>query len=170
MDWQNMIGGLISQYTSGQGATSPQEAHEHYDQIASAVPTGVLGSVIGPALSSLGGQQVMERVFNSATEMNPQQRSGLVGSLLNGFNSSGADVPSLLGQLGINPAVADNPHEASPEEVAKLAAHAHETAPGIFNQAMAFYAEHPTLVKVLGTMAVAAIARNLTASSSNTNS
>jgi hypothetical protein len=170
MDWQNMIGDLLNQYMSGQGATSRQEARAHYDQIADAVPTDVLGSVIGPALSSLGGQQVMERVFNSATEMNPEERSGLVRSLLNGFGSSGIDLTSLLGQLGINPGVADNPQEASPEEVAKLATHAQEHEPSIFNQAMAFYAEHPTLVKVLGTMAVAAIARNLTASSSNTNS
>ena len=51
MNWQNMIGGLLDQYTSGTGAANRQEAHEHYDQIAGAVPTNVLGSVIGPALA-----------------------------------------------------------------------------------------------------------------------
>jgi len=161
MDWQNMLGGLLNQATGAAGATNQQEVHGLFDQLAGAVPSSTLGSVIGPALSSLGTQQVMEHVLNSASVMNPQQREGLVGSLLNGFSSSGTNVQSLLGQLGINPSVADNPQEASPEEVAKLAAHAHENEPGVFHNAMAFYSEHPTLVKAMGTVAVAVIVKHL---------
>ncbi len=161
MEWTNMLGGLLQQYSQGQGATNRQQASEDYDQIAGAVPPDMLGSLIGPALSSLGSQQVTERVFNSASVMDPTQRGGLVGSLLQGFLNNGADIGSLLGALGVNPAVAQDPSQATPEEVAALATHAHDSEPGIFDKAMGFYAEHPTLVKVLGTLAVAAIARNL---------
>ncbi|HZS10374.1 MAG TPA: hypothetical protein VFD58_36430 [Blastocatellia bacterium] len=167
MNWQNAIGGLLEQYASGSGAASRQEARDHYDQISSAVPTDVLGQLIGPALASLGSQQVSERVYNSATEMSPDQRGSLVGTLLQGLGSSvgAAALPALLGQLGVNRSVIDDPTNASPDDVAKLATHAHENDPSLFERAMSFYAEHPTLVKVLGTMAVAAIARNLSARS-----
>lgn len=161
MSFMDQIGGLLNQYMSGSGASNREEARQHYDQIAGAVPPGLLGSVIGPALSSLGADQVHERIYNSATEMSPQQRGGFLGTLLGGLSSSGVDVGSLLGQLGIRPDVADNPEQASPEDVAKLATHAEQTNPTIFQQAMNFFAEHPTLVKVLGTMAIAAIAKKL---------
>jgi hypothetical protein len=161
MDWQGMIGGLLNQYVQGRGATNRQEARDHYDQISGSVPKDLLGSIIGPALSSLGTEQVKERIFNSATEMDTQQRAGFFQNLLSGFQASGTDPLSLLSRLGISSTVADDPGLASPEDVAKLAAHAQLTDPSIFDRAMSFYAEHPTLVKVLGTMAVAAIAKQL---------
>jgi hypothetical protein len=161
MDWQNLVGGLLNQYMQGGGARNRQEARDHYDQISSAVPTDLLGSIIGPALSSLGTQQVQERIYNSATEMDTQQRAGFLEKLLGGYRSSGTDIFSLLGNLGINSSVANNPGQASPEEVAKLAAYTQQNDPGLFDRAMEFYAENPTLVKVLGTMAVTAIAKQL---------
>jgi hypothetical protein len=161
MGFMDDIGGLLNQYVNNNGATNRQEAREHYDQIHNNVPQDLLGSVIGPALASLGQQQVQERIYNSATEMDQQQRGSFVQTLLSGFLSSGVNIPSLLGQLGIGQQVADNPYDATPDDVAKLATHAQQTDPSIFDRAMQFYAEHPTLVKVLGTMAVTAIARNL---------
>jgi F0F1-type ATP synthase membrane subunit c/vacuolar-type H+-ATPase subunit K len=161
MSFMEQIGGLLSAYTSGSGATNRQEARDHYDQISSAVPLDMLASVIGPALSSLGTSQVQERIFNSATEMTPEQRGGFMQSLLGGLMGSGANLPGLLSSLGIGQSVIDNPESATPEDVSKLAAHTHDNEPGIFQKAMEFYAEHPTLVKVLGTMAIAAIARQI---------
>lgn len=161
MSFLNQIGGLLNQYLSGSGATNREEAHGHYDQIAQAVPGDILGSVIGPALGSLGAQQVQERIQNSAAEMNPEQRAGFLQTLLGGYRSSGVDLSSLLSQLGIRSSVADNPSQASPQDVAKLAAHAHQTNPDIFNRAMSFYGDHPRLVKVLGAVAITAIAKKL---------
>lgn len=161
MSFINQIGGLLNQYLSGGGATNREEARTHYDQISQAVPPGVLGSVIGPALSSLGTDQVQERIRNSATEMNPDQRAGFLNSLLGGYRSSGVNLSSLFSQLGIRSSVATNPQDASPDEVAKLAAHAHQENPDLFNRAMAFYSEHPLLVKILGAAAITAIAKNL---------
>lgn len=83
----------------------------------------------------------------------------MVSSLLGSLGNSGVDIQGLLSQLGISPAVAENPGQATPDEVAAITAHAHENHPGIFAQAMALYEEHPTLIKTLGAVAVAAIAR-----------
>jgi hypothetical protein len=161
MGFMDQIGGLLNQYMNEGGPYSREEAHDHYDQIHQAVPTDLLGSIIGPALNSLGGEEVEKRIYNSATEMNPAQRGGFLETLLNAYRSSGANIPHLLGNLGINQNVAYQPEQVSPTEVAKLATHAQRTNPNIFQQAMSFYAQHPTLVKVLGSMAIASIAKQL---------
>ncbi len=163
MNWQDAIGGMLEQYAGGSAAPSQEEAHDHYDQIHSAVPTDLLSSLIGPALSSLGTSQVLGQILNSATAMNSDQRGGLVGTLLQGLGGSvgAAALPALLSQLGVSQGVLNNPQSATPEEVAAIAAHAHENDPSVFERAMQFYGEHPTLVKALGTVAVAAIARHL---------
>ena len=45
--------------------------------------------------------------------------------------------------------------------MAKLAAHAQATNPGLLQEAMSFYSQHPTLVKAFGTVAIAKIASSL---------
>jgi hypothetical protein len=54
-----------------------------------------------------------------------------------------------------------NPQNATPQDVAKVAGYTKDNNPDLFHEAMGFYAEHPTLVKVMGTMAIAAIAQRL---------
>lgn len=161
MNIMDQIGSILNQYADGNGKVDRQQARSDYDQIASTVPTGVLGSLIGPALAALGHDQVKERIFNSATEMTPQQRGGFLGQILGGLRGSGIDVGSFLQKIGVSNTVEQNPEQASPEDVAKVAAEAEQTNPTIFQQAMSFFAEHPTLVKVLGTMAITMIAKSL---------
>ena len=155
----DQISGLLNNVMSGN--LSEQETHEHYDQISQAVPPQTLGNIIGPALAGLGAGQFQQGITNSAAQMSPDQRGGLVGSLLGGLGSSGMNVGSLLSQLGVNQAVAANPQSATPEETAKIAAHAQATNPGLLQDAMSFYSQHPTLVKALGTVAIAKIASSL---------
>mgnify|MGYP006920645457 CR=1 FL=1 len=61
----------------------------------------------------------------------------------------------------MDPSVASNPQAASAQDVAKVAAYAKDERPDLFHKAMEFYAEHPLLVKTMGTLAVAAIAKRL---------
>ncbi len=154
MDWQNMIGGVLNQLT---GSAQGQDPHSQYDQLLNVVPAGVLGSMIGPALGSMATNELTQHILGSANAMDPQQRGTLFSSLLSAFTSQGTDPSSLLSQIGVNPAVAVDPQSATPEDVAALAAHAHQNAPDVFHKAMEFYGEHPVLVKTLGTVAVGAI-------------
>jgi hypothetical protein len=157
------ISDLLRRYGVGDGASNREEARQHYDQIARAVPEDVLASVIGPAVGSLPSDQIETRVRNSATEMTPQQRGGFLETLLGGLGGaqSGGGLTSILDRIGVSPQVAQNPQAATPEEVGKIAAYAKQERPDVFHQAMGFYAKHPTLVKVLGTLAISAIAKNL---------
>jgi hypothetical protein len=155
------ISNIANMYASGGGATSHQEAGEHYQQVSNAVPTSILGSVIGPALASLGTQEMTQKILDSAGEMRPQQRGSLFENLLGGLTPSGTDPSSLLSNLGIAPAVASDPNSATPEDVAALAAHAKETNPDVFQSAMSFFGEHPALVKTFGAVAIGAIIKGL---------
>jgi hypothetical protein len=154
------IGGLLDQYANGQGAATREEAQEHYDQIAQHVPPDVLRGTIGPAIGGLEGEQVEDRIRRSASRMTPEQRGGMLSQLLGGLAGAGG-LREVLGRIGVDPSVASNPQAASPQDVAKVAAYAKDERPDLFHKAMEFYAEHPVLVKTMGTLAVAAIAKRL---------
>jgi len=159
MDWQTTVGDL--QAGEGQGFDDIDPG-QLFEQIARVLKGGLLRSVIGPALSSLGTEGVREQVASSANSMNEQQRTGLAKTLLSGLSSHGIDLGPILKRLGIDPAVAENPGEAKAEDLAKLAAHAHEHDHGLFNRAMEFYTEYPLLMQTLGAIAIASIITYLT--------
>lgn len=76
--------------------------------------------MIGTAFTSLGGTGRAEKLNSVTSFLSPELKADLVGSALNKIGASGADLQALLSQLGINPAIADNPEEATPEELARL--------------------------------------------------
>ena len=162
MSFLDRLGGVLQQYQSGSATPSREEAHAHYDQIAREVPSNVLAGSIGPALGTLEPGDVESRVARSAAQMTPEQRGGLLGTLLGGLGTgSGGGLGDLLGRIGVSPSVAQNPQQASPEDVARVAGYARQNQPDLLHRAGDFYAQHPTLVKALGTAAIVAIARNL---------
>ncbi|HVE65609.1 MAG TPA: hypothetical protein VNC59_03435 [Thermoanaerobaculia bacterium] len=162
MSSRNPIDELLRRYGLGDGPANREEARAHYDRIAAEVPEDELASAIGPALETLPLDQIETRVRNSATEMTPEQRGGILETLLGGLGSAqGGGLRNVLEQIGVSPRVAENPQQATPEDVGKVAAYAKQERPEIFDRAMAFYAKNPTLVKVLGTLAITAIAKNL---------
>jgi len=166
MGFFDQISGMLEQYTS-QTHVPREQAHQDYDTIAATVPPNVLGSVIGPALSSLGAGEVEQRIRNSAEQMGPSTRSQFLQKLLNAIGGGG-NTASVLSQAGVDPSLAQQPERASADDVAKVAAQVHQSHPDGFNSAMEFYTAHPTLVKVLGTMAIAKIAQHLSAQSRST--
>lgn len=161
MGFLDQIGGVLEQYTSGANV-SREQAHADYDKIAASVPPNVLGSIIGPALSSLGANEVETRIRNSASEMAPPARGEFLEKLLGAIRGAGGNPSTVLSKAGVDPSVAQQPQSASPDVVARVAAAVHKSHPDAFNAAMSFYNEHPTLVKVLGAAAIAKIAQHLT--------
>ena len=158
MSLLDQLGGVLNNVMGGN--LSEQQTQDHYDQIANSVPQNQLGAAIGPALASLGSGEIQQRVSNSAAQMDSQQRGNMVQTLLGGLGNAG-NLGGLLSQLGISPSVQNDPQTATPDDLGKLAAHAQTNNPGVFHEAMSFYSAHPTLVKALGTAAIAGIARHL---------
>jgi hypothetical protein len=150
----DQIGGILQQYADGR-TPNDADVHAHYDQIAATVPPDQLGGVLGPALSQLATSVLGNRIGATAVQMPAPQRAQFVQTLLAGLT------PTLLARLGVSPGIGADPASASPTDIGALAAHAKEERPEVFNRAMALYAEHPLLVKMLGTLAVAKVAQHL---------
>jgi hypothetical protein len=158
MSFLDQLGPLLQQYTGGRAASTEAEAHTHYDQITAAVPPHELAPVIGPALTRLSPEDLRERVSASATQMSASQRGSLVQTIIAGL---GPNVASVLSSLGLDPGLAQHPADATGADAGALAAHVQQARPDIFNQAMGMFAQHPALVKMLGAVAIAKIAQQL---------
>jgi hypothetical protein len=161
MSFLDQIGSILDQYKAG-AMPSREEAHLHYDEIARTVPTDVLAQSIGPALQTMDTQHLKEKIAQAAAQMTPQQRSAFMREILGGLTAgSDASLASEVTRAGVSPSVAQDPSTATPQDVGSIAAYAKEHQPELFRRATEFYAQHPTLVKVLGTVAIASIARRL---------
>jgi hypothetical protein len=159
MSFLDQLGPLLQQYAGGHPSATDAEAHDHYDQIAAAVPPHQLAPTIGPALTTLSPDDLRQRISASAAAMSAPQRGTLMQTMLSGL---GPNVASVLATLGLDPSLAQHPTEATGADAGTLAAHVQQERPEIFNQAMAVYAQHPMLVKMLGAVAIAKIAQQLT--------
>lgn len=166
------LGSLLQQYIGGPAAAG-QHTENHFDQAAQAVPTDILSAGLAamfrsdqtPAFGQMAGQ-----MFGQA---NPNQQAGMLNSLIASMgpavlasllNKSGSGggalggLGDLLGQLtGGGAAPALTPAQASqvsPEQVQVIVDHAQQADPSIVDQLSNFYAEHPTLVKTVGSAAL----------------
>ena len=155
------LGNLLQKYLNPSAAPSA-DASAHFDQVAQHASPEVMGQGISDALRSdqtppLG--QMVSSIFSNA---NPQQQAGMLnqilGSLGPGALSSlgGGALGGLAGALGgARPQVTpEQASQISPQQVQDLANHAEKTSPDIFDKLGSFYAEHPQLVKTLGSAAL----------------
>ena len=154
MSWMDDIGGLISQFAGGQ-TPSPQQAEQHFDQVAQAAPTGALASSLADAFRSNETPafgQLASQLFNNS---NGQQKAGLLNTLLEAagpalMSGGAAGILSQLTGGGQHPVTPEQAQQVPPEVVNQLATHAEQHNPSIVDSVSGFYAEHPTLVKTLG--------------------
>lgn len=158
------IGGLLSKYLNAPAGHVSADAEDHFDQIAQQASPQVVGQGISDALRSdqtpaLG--ELVSRVYSNAT---PNQQAGMLNQILaslpQGALSSlgGGALGSILGQLTANAGAPQvTPQQASqisPEQVQNIANHAEQHSSSVFDALGNFYAQHPDLVKTLGTAAL----------------
>jgi hypothetical protein len=137
-----------------------QAAQNASPDVLQAGLSALLRSDATPAFGQIAGQ-----LFGQA---NPNQQAGMLNQLIAGMGpgalssllhgADGAGLAGVLGQLaggGNVPQVsADQASTLTPEQVQVIASHAEQHDPGIIDRMSGFYAEHPTLVKTLGSAAL----------------
>ena len=158
------LGSLLSKYLNVPAGQSAPDVEKHFDQVAQNASPEVMSQGISDALRSDQTPSLGEMVSKVFSNANPQQQAGMLnqihGSLKPGvLTSLGGVLGGLASQAGgghvqITPQQAS---EISPSQVQDLANHAEQHSPGVFDKLGSFYAEHPQLVKTLGS-AVATIA------------
>jgi hypothetical protein len=139
---------VLQQYSGGRAPSNPDEAVQHFQQVAAKAPPSALSGALGAIFRSPQTGTFGQNVSSMFGQLDPNQRAGILNTLL---SSGGAGI---LAQLGLSPATT----HVSPEQAQQVAPQAVEEAtnsvqspnPSIIDRASEFYAQHPTLVKAMG--------------------
>lgn len=176
MDFMKEIGGLLQQYQGAQPDQAPDTVDDDFDQVAQAAPQPAIADGLSAAFRSEQTPDFGLMTANLFNNSDPQQRAGLLNTLLKyagpailsrvlagggggaGATSGGGGGLSDLinvftggGQQQVTPQQAE---QIPPDAVAQVAKQAEKQDPSIIDRISDFYAEHPTLVKSLGTAAL----------------
>jgi len=154
--------GLLQQYASGQTGTD-DEVNQHFDQVATAVPTSSMASGLADAFRSDQTAPFAQMAAQLFSGSGGDHQSNLLNTLLAsagpgvlsqflGANGGGA-LAGLLGG-GQNQLTPGEAASVPPEEVQALAEHVQKTDPSVIDRVSEIYAEHPTLIKTLGAVAL----------------
>lgn len=160
------LGNILQRYLGG--AADPQAADQHFDQAAQAAPPDLLSRGLSAMFKSDATPPFGQMAGQLFGQSNPNQQAGLLNQLIAGMgpavlasltqSGAGGGLGAILGQLtGGNPQAQITPAQAqsiTPEQVQVLAEHAHQANPGIVDEISGFYAQHPGLVKTLGSAAL----------------
>jgi len=152
---------ILQQYSNLGAAPSPY-AHDHFDEVARTAPPDVLGQGVADAFRSDQTPAFGEMVSQMFGRSNPQQQAGALNQLLRSLGpavlaSLGGGILNRLG-AGTNTGFPQlTPQQASqltPEQVQEIANRAEQHDPSVFDKIGGFYAQHPQLVKTLGSAAL----------------
>jgi|SRR5689334_1073448 len=168
------LNSLLQQYVGGAAGQPQPNAADHYQQVAQSAPSSVVAGGLADAFRSDQTPPFADMVSKMFGQASPDQKAGMLNQLISALPpgalasilGSGA-LGGILGSAGSGtPQLA--PQDASkltPDQVQQIAAHAEQRNPSIVDRMGSFYAEHPGLVKTLGsaalTIALAKIANSM---------
>ena len=160
---------ILQQYANPSAAPSGNVA-DHFDQVAQQVPQQSLGQGIAAAFRSDATPAFGQSVGSLFGQSNPNQQAGVLNQLVQSLGPGALTsvAGGILGRIlgggtpGATPTI--TPQQASqlsPDDVSAIAAHAQQQDPSIVDRVGSFYAQHPTLVKTLGAVALSAVMGHL---------
>jgi hypothetical protein len=147
MSWLTDISRVLDSYTGATPAAEAQNVVDDFHDVSQATSPDTLADALSEAFRSDQTPpfpQMLAKLFeNSAGE----QKAGILNQLLSSIG------PAADGKQ-VSPETASR---VLPEDVRKLAEHAERRNPGVVDEVSGFYAEHPHLVKTLGSAALTVI-------------
>lgn len=154
---------ILQRYTGDAAVRNPQMAHEDFDHVAGTAPSNVLGHGVADAFRADSTPPFGDMVSQLFGRSNPQQQAGLLNQLLRSLgpavlSSLGGGIlgrMSAPGSTGVTQVSPEQASQLTPEQVKEIAAHAEQHDPSVLDRVGGFYAQHPQLVKTLGSAALA---------------
>jgi hypothetical protein len=154
---------ILQQYTNPTYAPIPDNTLQHFDQVADAAPTEVIGEGVGDAFRAESTPPFAEMVSRMFGQSNPQQRAGVLKQLLASIKPGllatlgGGVLGRILGSsaTGVPQLTPQQASQLTPEQVQQIALQAEQHDPTVLDKIGGFYAQHPQLVKTLGSAALA---------------
>lgn len=154
---------ILQQYVNSSGVSKPNGAHEHFDEVSGTAPPEIVGQGVGDAFRSDSTPPFGEMVGQMFGQSNPQQQAGVLNQLL---RSPGPGVLAAIGggilgrmtapaNAGVPQVTPEQASQVTPEQAQEIATRAQQHDPGVLDKVGGFYAQHPQLVKTLGSAALA---------------
>jgi hypothetical protein len=153
--------GALAQYSAGNLST--EDAEHHFQQVAQSTDHATLAQGISDAIRSDQTPpfaQLVGQLFGNAT---PEQKASMLSALLAAAPATlrsqlSALIPGAAGGTSVAPAQAG---AVSTSAVSSIAEKVEQHNPAVVDQMSALYAQHPTLVKTLGTAAMMIALRSI---------
>jgi hypothetical protein len=151
---------MLAQYTGG---ASGENAEADFHKVAQSADTGTLAQGIAEAMRSDQTPpfaQIVSQLFANAST---DQKTAMITALVSAVpaDQRGA-LTAMLGGGSTGASVAGAPATLpSKDDVASMAQRAEQASPGVIEAMSNFYAQHPTLVKSLGTTAMVIAMRKI---------
>ena len=154
---------ILQHYTNGAAVRDTQAAHEDFDQVSGAAPADMLGHGVADAFRADSTPPFGDMVSQLFGRSNPQQQAGVLNQLLGSLGPTilASLGSGILGRLsapantGVTQVSPEQAAQVTPEQVKEVAARAEQHDPSVLDRVGGFYAEHPQLVKTLGSAALA---------------
>lgn len=154
---------ILQHYANPAASTNTPVDHAHYDEVARAAPPEVMGQGLGDAFRDRNTPPFGQLVGQLFGQSPPQQRAGVLNQLLGAVGPgalaslAGGSLMRLLGRpaSGAAQVTPEQASQLSPEQVQEIATHAEQHDPGIVDRIGGMYAQHPQLVKSLGSAVLA---------------
>jgi hypothetical protein len=146
---------LLTRYA---GESAPQgDAGAHFQQVAQSVDSGTLASGIAAAMRSDETPPFSHMVSQLFASGSNEQKSGMLNTLLSSLSPDqraqiATSIPG-LGTASLEPGTTPT-SGISADTVQQLAQQVEQRNASIVDKMSAFYAQHPTLVKTLGSGAM----------------
>jgi hypothetical protein len=143
MTWTDTVGNLLKQITSTGAVAKPDpDVDEDFEQVAHAAPTPTIAAGLTAAFKSKKTPAFGEMLSRLYSNSDCDQKAGIINQL---FGLMGAGNTHLTAEQAQN---------LSPEAVRRLATHVQNSNPSVVESVSAFYAQHITLIKSLGGVAL----------------
>ena len=154
---------ILQQYSEARTAPNPDRAHADFDQVSDAAPADVLGQGLGDAFRSDATPPFGDMVSHMFGQSDPQQKAGMLNQLIRSLGPAvlASLAGGVLGRMGAQPNAAapqvtpDVAQQVTPEQVKEIAAKAEQHDPSVMDRVGNYYAQHPQIVKTLGSAALA---------------
>ena len=145
---------ILQQYTRNTGIPDTNVVHDHFDEVTRTAPAETVGQGVADAFRAESTPPFGQMVGQMFGQSDPQQQAGVLNQLL---RAVGPGVLSALGGgiLGRMASTGGGVPQVTPDQVQEIAARAEQHDPTVLDKVGGFYAQHPQLVKTLGSAALA---------------
>lgn len=162
------LNAVLAQYVSGSAPVG--DAGANFEQVAQSVDSETVGQGIAAAMRSGDTPPFAQMVSQLFASGSGDQKMAMLNTLLSSASpEQRAQLLALVPGLGgATTVTADQAAKVSPAAVQTVAQHVEQHNASIVDRMSALYAEHPTLVKTLGTAAMMIAMRTIAERHQNT--